>query len=87
MTVPETRTALLVGATGLVGRACLARLLAAPLYAKVAGYVDSVPVDIGDPVEKGQTLIKLHIPELQNAVERAFILSNDEIKPENLPPI
>ena len=41
-----------------------------PLYAKVAGYVDEVAVDIGDAVKKGQTLITLRIPELQNAVDQ-----------------
>lgn len=41
-----------------------------PLYAKVAGYVDEVAVDIGDTVKKGQTLITLRIPELQNAVDQ-----------------
>ncbi len=35
-----------------------------PLFAKVAGYVDNVLVDIGDVVQKGQTLVKLTIPEL-----------------------
>jgi RND family efflux transporter MFP subunit len=35
-----------------------------PLYAKLAGYVDNVQVDIGDPVQKDQTLVKLSIPEL-----------------------
>lgn len=35
-----------------------------PLYAKVAGYVDSVAVDIGDTVVKDQTLVKLAVPEL-----------------------
>jgi HlyD family secretion protein len=41
-----------------------------PLYAKVASYVDEVAVDIGDAVKKGQTLITLRIPELQNAVDQ-----------------
>lgn len=41
-----------------------------PLFAKVAGYVDKVAVDIGDKVKKGQTLITLQIPELQNGVQQ-----------------
>jgi HlyD family secretion protein len=41
-----------------------------PLYAKVAGYVDNVAVDIGDVVKKGDPLITLHVPELQNVVEQ-----------------
>jgi multidrug resistance efflux pump len=35
-----------------------------PLYAKVAGYVDTVHVDIGDRVTKDQPLVDLWIPEL-----------------------
>ncbi len=35
-----------------------------PLFAKVSGYVEAVLVDIGDAVKKGQTLIKLSIPEM-----------------------
>jgi HlyD family secretion protein len=39
-----------------------------PLYAKLAGYVGEVRVDIGDPVKKGQSLATLQIPELGNEV-------------------
>jgi len=41
-----------------------------PLYAKTAGYVDEVLVDIGDVVRKDQTLLKLSIPELLDDVEQ-----------------
>jgi RND family efflux transporter MFP subunit len=41
-----------------------------PLYAKTAGYVDEVLVDIGDVVRKDQTLVKLSIPELVDDVEQ-----------------
>jgi RND family efflux transporter MFP subunit len=41
-----------------------------PLYAKMAGYVAEVLVDIGDVVHKDQTLIKLSIPELLDDVEQ-----------------
>ncbi|MEX1230622.1 MAG: efflux RND transporter periplasmic adaptor subunit [Planctomycetaceae bacterium] len=37
-----------------------------PLYPKVTGYVEEVFVDIGDSVEKGQKLIQLWIPEMQD---------------------
>jgi RND family efflux transporter MFP subunit len=37
-----------------------------PLYAKLAGYVDKVLVDIGDRVTKDQVLVKLAIPELHD---------------------
>jgi RND family efflux transporter MFP subunit len=36
----------------------------APLYAKVAGYVASIAVDIGDAVGEGQVLATLEIPEM-----------------------
>jgi RND family efflux transporter MFP subunit len=35
------------------------------LYAKVSGYVKSLPVDIGDHVSKDQVLATLEVPELQ----------------------
>lgn len=35
-----------------------------PLYAKVAGYVQVVNVDIGDKIKQGQTLAVLSVPEL-----------------------
>jgi RND family efflux transporter MFP subunit len=41
-----------------------------PLYAKTAGYVDEVLVDIGDVVKKDQTLVRLSIPELLDDVEQ-----------------
>lgn len=41
-----------------------------PLFAKVAGYVDEIAIDIGDEVKKGETLITLRVPELQNGVEQ-----------------
>jgi RND family efflux transporter MFP subunit len=37
-----------------------------PLYAKLAGYVDEVLVDIGDRVTKDQVLVTLAIPELHD---------------------
>lgn len=36
-----------------------------PLYAKLAGYVESVAVDIGDQVKKGQVLAVLRVPEAE----------------------
>jgi HlyD family secretion protein len=41
-----------------------------PLYPKLAGYVKEVRVDIGDSVKKGQKLIQLWIPELQDEQEQ-----------------
>jgi len=45
-----------------------------PLYPKVTGYVDEVLVDIGDLVKKDQELIKLWIPEMQDAQEQKVAL-------------
>lgn len=39
-----------------------------PLFAKLAGYVDKVHVDVGDRVKKDQPLVSLRIPELQDEV-------------------
>ena len=36
----------------------------APLYAKIAGYVDEVRVDIGDVVKKDDVLVRIAVPEL-----------------------
>ncbi len=40
-------------------------IMEADLYAKIAGYVAEVTVDIGDVVEKGQALVRLSVPELE----------------------
>jgi RND family efflux transporter MFP subunit len=40
----------------------------APIFAKIAGYVDEVGVDIGDPVKTGRALIKLSVPEMNDDV-------------------
>lgn len=42
----------------------------AELYARVSGYLKSVPVDIGDRVEQGQMLAEIDAPELDKEVER-----------------
>ena len=41
------------------------------VMAKVAGYVRSIQVDIGDRVHEGQVLAYLEVPEMQNDVTRA----------------
>ena len=41
------------------------------VMAKVAGYVKSIPVDIGDHVRTGALLATLEVPELQNDMARA----------------
>jgi HlyD family secretion protein len=42
----------------------------APLYSKLAGFVQEVFVDIGDSVQKDQLLIKLSIPEMLDEVKQ-----------------
>src|SRR5271170_6378933 len=41
------------------------------VHAKVAGYVKSIVVDVGDRVTAGQLLATLEIPELQDEVDQA----------------
>ncbi len=41
------------------------------IHAKVAGYVRSIKVDVGDRVKKGQLLAVLEIPELQDEIHQA----------------
>lgn len=42
------------------------------LHAKVAGYVESINVDIGDQVKKGDLIATLELPEAQNDLDRAL---------------
>jgi multidrug efflux pump subunit AcrA (membrane-fusion protein) len=54
-----------------------------PLFAKLAGYVGEVRVDIGDAVKKGQPLVLLHMPELESEVaqKQALVRQGDaEVK-------
>jgi RND family efflux transporter MFP subunit len=41
------------------------------LHAKVAGYLKSIPVDVGDHVEKGQLIAELEAPEMIQEVAQA----------------
>jgi RND family efflux transporter MFP subunit len=41
------------------------------VHAKVAGYIRSIQVDVGDKVKEGQTLAVLEVPELQAQMEGA----------------
>ena len=45
-----------------------------PLYAKVAGYVQAVNVDIGDKIKQGQTLAVLSVPELVEELKQKAAL-------------
>jgi RND family efflux transporter MFP subunit len=41
------------------------------LHAKVAGYLESITVDIGDRVQTGQLLATIEVPELADDIQRA----------------
>jgi multidrug efflux pump subunit AcrA (membrane-fusion protein) len=41
------------------------------LHSKVTGYLQSIPVDKGDSVKKGQVLATIEVPELRENLERA----------------
>ena len=41
------------------------------LHSKVTGYLQSIPVDKGDWVKKGQVLATIEVPELRENLERA----------------
>jgi HlyD family secretion protein len=41
-----------------------------PVYAKIAGFVETVLVDIGDQVKMGQTLAVVSVPELQEELKQ-----------------
>jgi RND family efflux transporter MFP subunit len=53
------------------------------LHAKVAGYVQSINVDIGDQVKEGDLIATLELPEVQDDLDRALAMkrrSEEEIK-------
>ncbi len=53
------------------------------VHAKVAGYVQSISVDIGDHVKAGQVLAVLEIPELNDDLKKAtaeLMTSQEEVK-------
>ncbi len=55
----------------------------ADLYAKVAGYVETINVDFGDLVKKGQLIATLEMPELRQELVQATAAvkhSEDEIR-------
>jgi RND family efflux transporter MFP subunit len=64
VTAPPARKTLVLSTTQ-PGR--IAAYESAPLYAKVSGYVREVLVDIGDEVKPDQPLVRLSVPELEDA--------------------
>lgn len=46
------------------------------VHAKVAGYVRSIRVDVGDHVRKGETIAELEIPEASHELEKATAASH-----------
>ena len=54
------------------------------MHAKVAGYLKSISVDVGDRVKAGQLLAVLEIPELQDEIkqdEAAVKRASEESQP------
>lgn len=41
-----------------------------PILSKISGYVSSIHVDIGDPVKKGDVLLRIHAPEYLDQVNQ-----------------
>ena len=41
------------------------------IHAKISGYVDRIPVDVGSAVKEGDLLVELRAPELQAQVAEA----------------
>ncbi|XZE44668.1 efflux RND transporter periplasmic adaptor subunit [Pirellulaceae bacterium SH467] len=41
-----------------------------PVLSKISGYVSTVHFDIGDPVKKGDVLLRIHAPEYQDQVNQ-----------------
>lgn len=53
-----------------------------PIYARLAGYVQSVPVDIGDEVKQGQTMAVLSVPEVDQELKQKvalFVQANAQV--------
>ena len=44
----------------------------AALHAKIAGFLQSISVDVGDHVREGQAIAQLDVPELKNDLEKAL---------------
>lgn len=66
------RTALLVGATGLVGRECLRLLLADPAFARVV-VVARRPLEIASPPPK----LESHVVDFERLADHAALLTAD----------
>ena len=53
----------------------------ATLYAQVAGYLSEITVDKGDPIEKGQVLATIAVPELE-AEEKQLVATRTQAEAE-----
>jgi RND family efflux transporter MFP subunit len=76
---PPARVAVIKPQRKLLERRCeqpgeIAAFEETPLYAKVAGYVQTVNVDIGDKIKQGQTLAVLTVPELVEELKQKAAL-------------
>src|SRR6185437_16216236 len=76
---PPARVAVIKPQRKLLERRCeqpgeIAPFEETPLYAKVAGYVQTVNVDIGDKIKQGQTLAVISVPELVEELKQKVAL-------------
>ena len=55
------------------------------VMAKVAGYVRTIHVDLGDRVREGQVLAELEIPEMTNEVSKATAIVEARPNPRSPP--
>ena len=72
---PPARVAVVKPQRKLLERRCeqpgeIAASEETPIYAKVAGYVQTLNVDIGDKIQKGQVLAVISVPELMEELKQ-----------------
>jgi multidrug efflux pump subunit AcrA (membrane-fusion protein) len=84
LTVPVTKVTRVADLTGeLTLTAEFAPFQEVDVMAKVAGYVQSIKVDIGDHVKEGQVLATLEIPEMEDELAKAAaIIQQDDSEVE-----
>jgi HlyD family secretion protein len=81
---PPARVAVVKPQRKLLERRCeqpgeIAAAEETPIYAKVAGYVQTLNVDIGDPIKKGQVLAVISVPELMEELkQKAAVVAQSE---------
>ena len=78
---PTSRTALLAGATGLIGRALLARLLDAPDYSRITALVRRPPTDLAAHPKLDLRIVDFaNLPQPFPAVDDVYVALGTTIK-------